>query len=98
MSANETSNSTSPLVPPKPRIAEKIAADTVSRVLAGLILAALTVICTAFIELPQHRLLIALVGLGICVIGGALWYLGRVRRSEERRVGEECRSRWSPHH
>ena len=21
-----------------------------------------------------------------------------VRRSEERRVGKECRSRWSPHH
>src|SRR3712207_6964006 len=24
--------------------------------------------------------------------------LGRVRRSEERRVGKECRSRWSPYH
>src|SRR2546428_7470458 len=23
---------------------------------------------------------------------------GRATRSEERRVGEECRSRWSPHH
>src|SRR5256714_11487454 len=23
---------------------------------------------------------------------------GRVRRSEERRVGKECRSRWSPYH
>ena len=24
--------------------------------------------------------------------------IGRVRRSEERRVGKECRSRWSPYH
>src|SRR2546426_3499162 len=24
--------------------------------------------------------------------------LGRVQRSEERRVGKECRSRWSPYH
>ena len=23
---------------------------------------------------------------------------GRVKRSEERRVGKECRSRWSPYH
>src|SRR6266705_5868086 len=27
----------------------------------------------------------------------ALW-CGRWRRSEERRVGKECRSRWSPYH
>ena len=27
----------------------------------------------------------------ICIIGGGL-------RSEERRVGKECRSRWSPYH
>src|SRR3712207_4962520 len=25
-------------------------------------------------------------------------WLGSVRRSEERRVGKECRSRWSPYH
>ena len=24
--------------------------------------------------------------------------LGAIRRSEERRVGKECRSRWSPYH
>ena len=28
------------------------------------------------------------------VIGGMLW----LKRSEERRVGKECRSRWSPYH
>ena len=26
------------------------------------------------------------------------WYGGRENRSEERRVGKECRSRWSPYH
>src|SRR3712207_8063123 len=26
------------------------------------------------------------------------WYVRRSRRSEERRVGKECRSRWSPYH
>ena len=25
-------------------------------------------------------------------------YLGKTKRSEERRVGKECRSRWSPYH
>ena len=25
-------------------------------------------------------------------------YIGGGRRSEERRVGKECRSRWSPYH
>ena len=25
-------------------------------------------------------------------------YLGSLKRSEERRVGKECRSRWSPYH
>ena len=37
---------------------------------------------------------------------GTLWYdagavfgiVPRVLRSEERRVGKECRSRWSPYH
>ena len=27
-----------------------------------------------------------------------LEFTRRVRRSEERRVGKECRSRWSPYH
>ena len=29
---------------------------------------------------------------------GALVSLARAARSEERRVGKECRSRWSPYH
>ena len=27
-----------------------------------------------------------------------VFYIGVVNRSEERRVGKECRSRWSPYH
>ena len=27
-----------------------------------------------------------------------LWDSGKAKRSEERRVGKECRSRWSPYH
>ena len=36
--------------------------------------------------------------------GSSLWFpefvapYGHARRSEERRVGKECRSRWSPYH
>ena len=29
---------------------------------------------------------------------GAMWSAGTAERSEERRVGKECRSRWSPYH
>ena len=28
----------------------------------------------------------------------SLWLWNRLQRSEERRVGKECRSRWSPYH
>ena len=28
----------------------------------------------------------------------AKWYADKDFRSEERRVGKECRSRWSPYH
>ena len=32
------------------------------------------------------------------IIGGRQTYLFEDERSEERRVGKECRSRWSPYH
>ena len=32
------------------------------------------------------------------IFGMERWNLFDVRRSEERRVGKECRSRWSPYH
>src|SRR3989441_4730375 len=35
---------------------------------------------------------------GLGVAGGGLWIGLAIVRSEERRVGKECRSRWSPYH
>ena len=33
------------------------------------------------------------------VVGPVFWlFFGKTTRSEERRVGKECRSRWSPYH
>ena len=40
--------------------------------------------------------LLIIVILGVLGIGLYVWSVGR--RSEERRVGKECRSRWSPYH
>src|SRR2546425_12307612 len=37
------------------------------------------------------------VGIGQAALDAAVAY-ARERRSEERRVGKECRSRWSPYH
>ena len=39
-------------------------------------------------------------GIGIVRISGenAMDVISRVYRSKERRVGKECRSRWSPYH
>ena len=36
--------------------------------------------------------------LGQVQIGGVEWSARSTTRSEERRVGKECRSRWSPYH
>ena len=59
----------------------------------------------AFIKALPHRVAVAFGGL----LGHLLWLLSWkkvdrcerrcvVLRSEERRVGKECRSRWSPYH
>ena len=48
----------------------------------------------AFFPFDRRRILISFVS-GILM--GLMFILG-VRRSEERRVGKECRSRWSPYH
>src|SRR2546430_9847478 len=51
------------------------------------------------IENARHH---RLVGLDDLLVGGLVDVVGRVlvvpERSEERRVGKECRSRWSPYH
>src|SRR2546427_1102599 len=45
----------------------------------------------ALLTTPGHTVLTLSGSIGICGIAG-------LRRSEERRVGKECRSRWSPYH
>ena len=37
-------------------------------------------------------------GTAVSVSGSGQWVRVEVTRSEERRVGKECRSRWSPYH
>ena len=44
----------------------------------------------AGVDLPRDKR----VEIGLTYIYG----IGRTSRSEERRVGKECRSRWSPYH
>src|SRR5437016_10421658 len=46
------------------------------------------------VKLPAEKR--ALLAIGVAVAVGSIW--GAVQRSEERRVGKECRSRWSPDH
>src|SRR3954471_7046243 len=49
-------------------------------------------------EVPWPLALVAVL-LGGLVLGGIQGFLiTRLKRSEERRVGKECRSRWSPYH
>src|SRR2546430_6097496 len=54
------------------------------------------------IDLPLYLLVLLLLLAGFVVGAATAWTAGRrVRRelrSEERRVGKECRSRWSPYH
>src|SRR3989441_10806712 len=53
---------------------------------------------------PQRTALSHSLGaLAACLVGVSEYFryqgeLARVTRSEERRVGKECRSRWSPYH
>ena len=36
--------------------------------------------------------------IGVLIAGMGAWCIAAPLRSEERRVGKECRSRWSPYH
>src|SRR5258705_9286836 len=48
---------------------------------------------------PLTAIMSARAGLGSSLMASHLaWYLQKRLRSEERRVGKECRSRWSPYH
>ena len=50
-------------------------------------------------KVALHILIIFLLSIGSCLLyQRQLWFSTTVCRSEERRVGKECRSRWSPYH
>src|SRR5256886_15442837 len=51
-------------------------------------------------QLLTEAFVLAFIGaaLGLFVAGGASSVFRSLARSEERRVGKECRSRWSPYH
>ena len=51
------------------------------------------------IKLAKQQERLAQCGISTAVVNGKIVTVGDYdRRSEERRVGKECRSRWSPYH
>ena len=50
------------------------------------------IVCPGFIDIQSHSIL------PLMIDGRSLSKLTQGVRSEERRVGKECRSRWSPYH
>src|SRR3712207_917337 len=73
--------------------------------LAGAFLVGLSTVQAEFdFSVPQFRLLyhpvLLMVAASMALVTARIW-IGRggaLMRSEERRVGKECRSRWSPYH
>jgi len=59
-----------------------------------------TVFMTAFNGVLNYALIFGNLGAPRLEVEGAAWatLIANVTRSEERRVGKECRSRWSPYH
>ena len=45
-----------------------------------------------------HRLWLKINDIGEYDVKYGAWKIYQIMRSEERRVGKECRSRWSPYH
>src|SRR2546422_11073981 len=61
--------------------------------------------CVALEEMSQHRMGLYNPGCGVfgrypppAIWAGSKEQIHKYARSEERRVGKECRSRWSPYH
>src|SRR5690349_3384407 len=65
-----------------------------SQALVGLLAVPRTTVCGAQTGLHGHEPLEPLAG-GVFALAA---FRGALQRSEERRVGKECRSRWSPYH
>ena len=81
--------------------------ETYEGILVGIIFIIVDTICDLlFFILPKNTTLIVedyplhIISMVILtlLITSFLGYLAEAERSEERRVGKECRSRWSPYH
>src|SRR5256885_14135780 len=74
----------------------------------GIVLSLFTLLCgfasAYLLFVPNKRAPILAFVVGVTLLLGCAWVLEKCfrlitgRRSEERRVGKECRSRWSPYH
>src|SRR5258708_19039271 len=56
------------------------------------------IVCSELLRIQQHAHLAALPAIEIDAADSVHGLNGAADRSEERRVGKECRSRWSPYH
>jgi len=52
----------------------------------------------AFRSIPYIILIVLMIPFTRLLVGSAIGLWAAIVRSEERRVGKECRSRWSPYH
>ena len=50
------------------------------------------------IQVPAEDIIFSVGTAGLLLMKSAVVYGANASRSEERRVGKECRSRWSPYH
>ena len=67
------------------------------RVAMGLVLSMSGITIALFLVTKQIAVLLTGGTLLLCALVG-IFVLTQAFRSEERRVGKECRSRWSPYH
>src|SRR2546421_8944200 len=74
--------------------------DVCSSDLHYLYLGALLFVCGAVCMATKRNAIGVLIGVELVLNGAGinLVAFARFNRSEERRVGKECRSRWSPYH
>jgi len=85
---------------PAPEVASRAEApEARPRLVVTLGLAALVIVVTlVLVEVVTSRSGLDTGALTVLVGLAFVGWAALVRRSEERRVGKECRSRWSPYH
>src|SRR5256885_17180143 len=66
--------------------------------IAALVIGFVNATLGVFLKIVTFPLTLLTLGIFWLVINAAMIELASAIRSEERRVGKECRSRWSPYH